>query len=483
VDHQPAHDEGERARIVRQSFVKPGVLTNSTRNVEYFAESVWRCGSGRGPSAGIPLPGTGNWVTFGPMTSMRTPDELTRPWSSRTLRVNNERVLLERLRRSGAASRAELARVTGISKPTVSAALGNLEKAGLVRETGEMTATAGRGRSAVLYEVNPAAGYVLGIDIGRSRIRVALADLEGAVHGRREVPNDVERAAGPEPIVATATRLAREIVAEAGLEWSRVVHTVVGTPGVFDPHSNEVRYAGSLPGWGRTGVVDSLRAELGVSLSVHNDANLAALGEYMFGAGRDCPLLVFLMVGTGIGAGIVVDGKLFAGANGAAGEVGYLPFPGGARDAEGESGSARKDSEVCEPYHQRGMLDAAAGGSAVTALAAAAGMSVSGGPKEVFDAARAGDAAALDAVRAEAARLAHAVAAIAAMLDPALVIIGGGVGDNADLLLDPIHESLAALTPLRPQIVPSALGGDAVLIGAIATALGTARELVFEGRL
>jgi predicted NBD/HSP70 family sugar kinase len=261
------------------------------------------------------------------------------------------------------------------------------------------------------------------------------------------------------------------------------VHTVVGTPGVFDPHSNEVRYAGSLPGWGRTGVVDSLRAELGVSLSVHNDANLAALGEYMFGAGRDCPLLVFLMVGTGIGAGIVVDGKLFAGANGAAGEVGYLPFPGGARDAEGESGSARKDSEVREPYHQRGMLDAAAGGSAVTALAAAAGMSVSGGPKEVFDAARAGDAAALDAVRAEAARLAHAVAAIAAMLDPALVIIGGGVGDNADLLLDPIHESLAALTPLRPQIVPSALGGDAVLIGAIATALGTARELVFEGRL
>jgi predicted NBD/HSP70 family sugar kinase len=79
--------------------------------------------------------------------------------------------------------------------------------------------------------------------------------------------------------------------------------------------------------------------------------------------------------------------------------------------------------------------------------------------------------------------LAHAVAAIAAMLDPALVILGGGVGDNADLLLDPIYASLAALTPLRPPIIPSSLGGDAVLIGAIATALGTARELVFEGRL
>jgi len=422
------------------------------------------------------------------MTTMRTPDELTRPWSSRTLRVNNERVLLERLRASGAASRAELSRVTGISKPTVSAALGNLEQAGLVRETGEMTVTAGRGRSAVLYEVNPTAGYVVGIDIGRSRIRVALADLEGTIRGRREVRNDVDGEAGPEPIVATATQLAHEVVAEAGLEWSRVVHIVVGTPGVFDPASNEVRYAGSLPGWGRSGVVDSLRRELGTELSVHNDANLAALGEYVFGAGRDCPLLVFLMVGTGIGAGIVVDGKLFAGANGAAGEVGYLPFSE-ARTHEGsadqdEAGQESADGrESKEPYSQRGMLDAATGGSAVTALATAAGMPAPGSPKDVFDAARAGDPAALEAVRTEATRLAHAVAAIAAMLDPALVILGGGVGDNADLLLDPIYESLAELTPLRPPIAPSALGGDAVLIGAIATALGRARDLVFEGRL
>ena len=419
------------------------------------------------------------------MTTMRTPDELTRPWSSRTLRVNNERVLLERLRASGAASRAELSRVTGISKPTVSAALGNLERAGLVRETGEMTVTAGRGRSAVLYEVNPTAGYVVGIDIGRSRIRVALADLEGEIRGRREVRNDVDGAAGPEPIVATATQLAHEVVAEAGLDWSHVVHIVVGTPGVFDQASNEVRYAGSLPGWGRTGVVDSLRRELGTELSVHNDANLAALGEYAFGAGRDCPLLVFLMVGTGIGAGIVVDGKLFAGANGAAGEVGYLPFAEG-REPEGSAGreaSTQDAADNREPYSSRGMLDAATGGSAVTALAAAAGMPAPGSPKDVFDAARAGDRAALDAVRTEAARLAHAVAAIAAMLDPALVILGGGVGDNADLLLDPIYESLAELTPLRPPIAPSVLGGDAVLIGAIATALGRARDLVFEGRL
>ena len=419
------------------------------------------------------------------MTTMPTSDELARPWSSRTLRVNNERVLLERLRATGAASRAELARVTGISKPTVSAALGNLEKAGLVRETGEMAVTSGRGRSAVLYEVNPTAGYVVGIDIGRSRIRVALADLEGAICGRREVRNRVESASGPEPIVATATQLAREVVAEAGLEWSQVVHTAVGTPGVFDPASEEVRYAGSLPGWGRSGVIESLRLELGTELSVHNDANLAAFGEYVFGAGQGCPLLVFLMVGTGIGAGIVVGGKLFAGANGAAGEIGYLPYPpghegGGAVSDDDEPGPHYPSREA---FYQRGMLDAATGGSAVTALAVGAGLPAPRGPKEVFDAARNGDAAALAAVRTEAARLAHAIAGIAAMIDPALVILGGGVGDNTDLLLGPLAESLAELTPLRPPIVGSALGGDAVLIGAIATALGTARDLVFEGRL
>jgi predicted NBD/HSP70 family sugar kinase len=429
------------------------------------------------------------------MTSTRiTEPAATQPWSSRTLRVNNERVLLERLRASGAASRAELARVTGISKPTVSSALGNLERAGLVRETGEMTTAAGRGRSAVLYEVDPTAGYVVGIDIGRSRIRVALADLDGRIRGRREVPTAIEGTdtAGDaaDSIVLTATRLAHEVVAEAGLAWDLVVHTVVGTPGVFDPDTDEVRYAGSLPGWDRAGVVARLRRELGTSLAVQNDANLAALGEYAFGAGRDCPLLVFLMVGTGVGAGIVVDGRVFHGARGAAGEVGYLPFPSG-RAADTQTADARPDDQACadrggeaEPsaYSRRGMLDAAAGGSAVTALAAAAGSRATRDPKAVFDAARAGDAGALAAVHAEAGRLAHAVAAIAAVIDPTLVILGGGIGDNADLLLDPLRDALVSLTPLRPSVVASALGGDAVLLGAIATALTTAREYVFEGR-
>ncbi len=446
------------------------------------------------------------------MTSTPTADPASiQPWRSRTLRVNNERVLLEQLRVRGGASRAELARVTGISKPTVSAALGNLAEAGLVRETGETTAASGRGRSAVLYEADPTAGYVIGVDIGRARIRVALADLDGTIRARREIPTTIERElASPETaadaIVANAARIAREMVAEADLDWGLVVHVVVGTPGVFDPAGNAVRYAGSLPGWGQIGVVERLHQALGTALTVHNDANLAAFGEYTYGAGRGCPLMVFLMVGTGVGAGIVVDGQVFTGAHGAAGEVGYLPFPPQQTTQRTDPPApphptdatvaaipptprhphAAGSPEAEAPHHaflQRGMLDAAAGGSAVTALAAAAGSRHAQDPKAVFDAARAGDEAALTAVRAEAGRLAHAVAAIAAMLDPELVILGGGIGDNTDLLLNPLYDALERLTPLRPPVVAAALGGDAVLLGAIATALTSARESVFERRL
>src|SRR5262249_28298993 len=158
---------------------------------------------------------------------------------------------------------------------------------------------------------------------------------------------------------------------------------------------------------------------------------------YAFGAGQGCPLFVYLLVGTGVGAGVVVDGRLFAGAHGAAGEVGYLPFTQGPAATPASRAPDR-----------RGMLEDAVIGDAAVAAAATHGMAGAAGPKEVFAAARGGDPRALAVVRAEAGRLAHAVAAVAAVLDPALVVIGGGIGDNADLLMDPLREALDDLTPL-----------------------------------
>ncbi|WP_329458619.1 ROK family transcriptional regulator [Streptomyces sp. NBC_01497] len=395
-------------------------------------------------------------------------------------------MLLDALRAAGSTSRAELARSTGLSKPTVSAALANLERAGLVRRTGEVSRGQGRGRAAVLYAADPTAGHVIGVDVGREWLRAAAADLDGTVVGRRDTPNTA-RTAGA--MVREAARLARSVAAEAGLDWSQVVHTVVGSPGVTDPGTHRVRYAVNLPGWGRSGLFERLHAELGTGLDVMNDANLAALGEYALGAGQGSRLFAYLWVGTGLGAGVVADGKLFRGGHGAAGEIGYLPmFP--LPEAAGPGGGGPEPAGTArgpgagDPAVRGGPMEGAVSADAVVALARSMGMPAATirTAKDVFAAARAGDATALRVVEREGARLAHAVAALAAVLDPELVVLGGGVGRNGDLLLAPLRACLRDLTPLRPRVVGSALGDDAVLLGAVARAAQTARERVFDMR-
>ena len=376
------------------------------------------------------------------------------PWNQQRLRSSNERLLLERLR-TAPASRAQLARETGLSKPTVSSALASLEAAGLVREAGHHTPE--RGRAAVLYTPDPSAGYALGIDIGRAWLRVALADLDGTVVARTDVRNRARSSAAmADLVVATAHRL----VADSAVPAGDVVHAVVGTPGVYDPAARRVRYALHLPGWGRAGLFDRMRDELGVPLAVHNDANLAAVGEHAFGVGAGSRLFVYVMIGTGLGMGIVADGRPFTGASGAAGEIGFLPWNGREPDT----------------------LEDAVSGDAVVRAARALGMTGTLTAKSVFESARAGEAAAVAAVRQEGERLAHTVAAVAAVLDPELVVLGGGVGHSADLLLRTVGDTLRRLTPLRPKVAASALGEDAVLLGAVATALGTARDVVFARR-
>ncbi|MFJ7151394.1 ROK family protein [Streptomyces sp. NPDC100445] len=389
-----------------------------------------------------------------PASEVTEPQE--QPWSRRRLRSANERLLLDRLRALGAASRAQLARDTGLSKPTVSSALASLESAGLVREAG--THSPERGRTAVLYAPDPAAGYALGVDIGRARLRVAVADLDGTVVARTDVRNPARTSAA---LAALVVDTARRAIAESGADPARMAHGVLGTPGVYDERHRRVRYAAQLPGWGRPGLVDRIREELDLPLEVHNDANLAALGEYAYGAGAGSRLFAYLLIGTGLGMGVVSEGRLFTGAHGLAGEIGFLPWPGRGRPER---------------------LEDAVAGVAVVESARRFGMNGRLTAKAVFDAARQGQPAAVRAVELEAERIAHTVAAAAAVLDPDLVVLGGGLGRSAGLLLRPVRERLRTLTPLRPRIAPSRLGTDAVLLGAVATALETARDVVFERR-
>lgn len=372
------------------------------------------------------------------------------------MRVLNQRAVLDRLRRMGAATRPQIAKDTGLSKPTVGQALVDLERHGLVRPIGRTSA--GPGRSAVVYEPNPLAGYVLGLDIGRERIRAAVADLGGSVVARVDERN---RSRSASSVVRTVTELASRTVADAGIALSDVVVKVIGSPGVIDQRSRVVRHAPNLPGWESAGVLDGLESSLGPAVVVENDANLAALGEHVYGAARDVRVFVCVTVGTGVGMGICVDGVLFRGAHGAAGEVGFLPYGKSATDV------------------QRGQFEEAAAAESVVALAHERGLAARTAI-DVFSAARSGDVQALEVVRVEAERLAFLVASVAAVIDPELVVLGGGVGSNVDLLLAPMEAALRTMTPLAPRIVAGSLGDGAVLSGAIAMGLEAARELVFE---
>jgi predicted NBD/HSP70 family sugar kinase len=368
--------------------------------------------------------------------------------------------VLEFVRRDGPVSRAQIARGSGLSKPTVSQALVALERAKLVREAGRTSG--GKGPTAVLYEMNPSAGWVVGIDVGREYVRAAVADLTGRIVAQRRLPS---RARTAKTLIGAIGEVARSTAEDAGVRWRRITLAAVGSPGVFGDSGHPV-LAHNLPGWEREGVLEAIRAELGVPVSFENDVNLAALGERWLGRGRDAEDFVYVHVGTGVGMGIVLRGELFRGATGAAGEIGYLPLA----TADPHDASNRR----------RGALESAIGAAGVVAEARRAGLHGDLTSAGVFERAATGDARALRAVEAVAQGIALGLAAIVPVLDPELVILGGGIGRNGDLLLQPLERELAALSPFRPRIEVSALGEDAELMGAVSLALREAQDRLFS---
>jgi len=378
------------------------------------------------------------------------------------LRIMNERAVYDRIRVLGPVSRPQLAAATGLSKPTISLALADLERAGLVVPVGHRTGNAGR--AAALYEIRPEAGWVIGLDVGTEWIRAALVDLNGDIAVREDVP---ARAGGATALIDRLGRIVDDLAAAARGE---ITNIVLGTPGVHDVDDRRLRLAPNLPGWDRPGVIGRLAERLPVPFAIENDIALAALGEQGYGLGAGLRHFVYVSIGTGIGMGIIVDGELYRGARGAAGEIAFLPM--GETDPLANAPGTR----------QHGMLESVASGPGVVATAQRLGMSGQITAKRVFDEARDGDAVAVRAVAREADHVARALAGVIALLDPELVVLGGGIGGHgADVLLGAVRERLETMTPLGPpRVEVSPLGDDAVVLGALATGLATARALVFD---
>ncbi|HET7014357.1 MAG TPA: ROK family protein [Streptosporangiaceae bacterium] len=376
------------------------------------------------------------------------------------VRVINERAVYEQIRRLGTASASQLVAATGLSKATIGLAFGSLERVGLISQVGHRVGQVGR--APRLYEIRPDAGRAMAVDVGASWIRLAVADLSGTITARAD--HRVRTLAAASALADQIGELARTTAADAGVTLADITHTVLGFPGIYEPDADRIMAAPNLPGWEEPGSVAALRAQLGPRFSIDNDVNLATVAEQEHGAGAGAGNFVFVSVGTGIGMGIVIGGELYRGSSGRAGEISYLPVGDG-------------PGQLPAPdVRQHGILETVASADGVLSAAKRLGLTAAS-TEQVFDAARSGDQAAIQVVHDEASHLARALAAVIAVLDPGLIVIGGGVGGNADLLLDPTKRLLGDLLALSPPpIEMSVLGRDAVVLGGLAAGLDRARD-------
>jgi predicted NBD/HSP70 family sugar kinase len=372
------------------------------------------------------------------------------------LRAMNERTVLETLRASGPVSRAEVARRTGISRPTISLVLRTLLEDGLVRET---ELEAGRPHyGAVYYEADPEAALVLGVDFGSRSVRAALCDLAGEVRAREEM-----RSSGPvsERIAALAS-ICRSLQRRTKLPGDLLENAVVALPAVVSPADGSVS-AADLAGLGAPDLREQLERALRAPVTLENDVNLAALGEQRSGIAQGVNDFAFLLVGAGLGAAVVLGGVLHRGRNGAAGELDAI--------REGRA----DDVDPCAAAVSQAAEKLAAGKETV--------LEPPFDVHEIFAAARAGDGVAGAVVEETARRIALHILPVAATLDLPLVVLGGSVGANAELL-EPVRRFLGDWLPFpAPRIEISALGEAAVIEGALAAGVEGALERVFRRRV
>ena len=372
----------------------------------------------------------------------------------------NERTVLETIRAGAPISRAQISRRAGISKPTVSLALQSLLDARLVREVDGEPGRPSYG--ALFFEPVPDAALVLGLDLGARFLRGAICDLDGEMRARQDVELGALDAEGA---LAAVVRLRSTLVAAAGVPGKLIDGVVLGVPGVVDGTGGHVRMT-SVPGLEGRPFGEEVELALGVPVTVENDINLAALGEQWLGVARGVDDFLFLSIGTGLGSGLILHGELHRGRNGAAGELDLV------------SAGLGQDIDPCA---------AALSGLAAALVAERQGTGSSPDfpaydPPSIFAAARAGDEVARAVVEEEARRIALHIVPVAAVGDVALVVLGGGIGSNGDLLLEPVRVLLASWLPYPPRVEVSSLGDAAVLTGALAVGRRSALDNVFVNR-
>lgn len=365
-------------------------------------------------------------------------------------------------------SRAQIAEQLGVSRATISGIVDRLISSGVVVERGAGLSRGGR--RPIVLEINPVAGCIIGVDVGATHLYTVVADLRGQVKANAEVEFDLE--AGPEAGLRQVQELVHRTLHQAEMMWDSVWAVGLGVPGPVVAARGMVSSPPLMPGWDGFPIREQLEAYWQKPTFVDNDANLGALGEGTFGVGRDEPNLAYIKIGTGIGCGILLNGKIYHGILGTAGEIGHV--------------TVSQDGPPCKCGNY-GCLEAMAGGRAI---AQRARMAVQANQptalatlnqrheltaREVALAAQAGDAISQQLLSDAGRHIGSALASLVNLLNPGLIIIGGGVAEAGAYILNPIREAVKQ-RGLRAsyeatRILPAALGRQSVALGAVALAI------------
>ena len=391
---------------------------------------------------------------------------------------DSKRISLELVRFThGGISRADLARRLGLTRAAVSIIVNDLLNNGWVRETASGPATGGR--RPILLEMNPKCGYVVGIDMGASHLGLVVADFSGRVHHEIDEPFDVRQ--GPQAGLQAIDGCLRQALQQAGCGLEEVLAVGFGVPGPLTAEADTVIAPPIMPGWDHYPIRSHLEALWGRPVSLNNDAELGALGEWAYGVGRGERNLVYIKVGTGVGAGLLLNGRLYRGVSGSAGEIGHVTI--------------HENGPLCA-CGNHGCLEVMAGGQAIAHKARAA---IQAGrhsqlsalePVEcltaldVVRAARRGDLLAQQIMMEAGGYLGIAIASLVNVFNPGMVIIGGGVAQMGDLLLDPIRQIVRERS-LRSaaqavRISAAVLGRRSSSMGAVVQALNLALDGLIE---
>ena len=387
-----------------------------------------------------------------------------------SLRELNRLKVLEVVRERGTVSRGQIATATGLARSTVSTLVGDLQRAGLVveREDVRIGSAASGGRPPLLLSLDAAAGAVIGIQFDHDFVRVAVADLSLTLLAEGEVHVDVDHDA--QAGLDAAAELVSNLLADADVAVESVIGAGVAVSGPVDHQTGLVSSATILPSWVGIDIAAWLYERLGVRVEIENDANLGALAESVLGAGRGATEMAYVMLSSGIGGGLILEGRLYRGARGVAGEIGHLTLD--------------ENGYMCR-CGSRGCLETMVGAAALTEqLRRSHGEQVT--VEGIIALANDGDPSCRRVLADAGEVVGRAVALLCNSFNPERIVVGGELALAGELLLGPMRDSISRHAILASTeeltVVAGALGDRAELMGALELVVGQS-EQVLSGRL